>query len=91
MSVDTLELAKLDVLGRLEAIEKRLKEQDPDLPIHMSTIHKTLLTHEELVHVVLTDANIHTYMAAMQKYKNIQLVAEAQKSRSRKKQDADDF
>lgn len=92
MTTDTLELAKLDILGRLDEIHSRLKEADPNLPTHLSAIHKTLLGYEELVHI-LSDEQIGIYMAGMAKYKNIKLVEEASKARSnsRKKLTEDDF
>ncbi len=92
---DALDFAKLTVLERLSQIEAKLKEQDPALPQHMTEIHKTLLAHEELVHV-LTDSQIHTLMAGMQKYKSIQLVEAAVKKPAAsgtrgKKVSVDDF
>ena len=59
---------------------------------HMTEIHKTLLANEELVHI-LTDSQIHTLMAGMQKYKSIQLVEAAVKAPSSrsKKISVDDF
>lgn len=90
MTTDTLELAKLDVLGRLDEIHSRLKEADPNLPTHLSAIHKTLLQYEELVHI-LPDEKVGILMQGMAKYKNIKLVEEAAKTRTKKKQDVDDF
>lgn len=90
----SLDFAKLDVLARLDLIEAKLKDQDPELPMHLQSIHRALLENEELVHI-LPDEKIRTYMAGMQKYKQLQLVAEASKSRSsggkRGKQTEDDF
>ena len=80
-SNDSLEFAKLDVFGRLDAIEANLLKQDPMLGVHMQEIHKCLLQNEELVHI-LPDEKIHIYMAGMQKYKQLQLVAESTKKRS---------
>ena len=92
VSADAVELAKLDVLGRLDLIEAKLLVVDPELPVHMSTIHKTLLQYEELVHL-LPDSKIHVYMAGMQKYKKLQLVQEATKARGPRgsKPTADDY
>lgn len=85
------ELAKLDVLGRLDEIEAKLLQQDPQLGVHLQSIHKQLLTYEELVHI-LPDEKIRIYMAGMQKYKQLQLVTEATKTRSKKgKESVDDF
>lgn len=92
VSADAVELAKLDVLGRLDLIEAKLAAADPELPVHMSTIHKTLLQYEELVHL-LPDKQIHVYMAGMQKYKKLQLAQEATKARGPRgsKPSADDY
>lgn len=90
MEQDILQLAKLDVLGRIEAIEATLKQQDPNMPIHLASIRKTLLQYEELVHI-LPDEKVGILMQGMAKYKNIKLVEEAAKTRTKKKQDVDDF
>ncbi len=90
MEQDILQLAKLDVLGRIDAIEATLKQQDPNMPIHLASIRKTLLQYEELVHI-LPDEKIGILMQGMAKYKNIKLVEEAAKTRTKKKQDVDDF
>jgi hypothetical protein len=86
------EFAQMDVLDRLAAVESKLKEVDPQLGDHMKAIHKSLLAHEELVHI-LPDDRIAVLMAGMQKYKNIQLVeATAKKPSARgKKPSEDDF
>ncbi len=90
MEQDILQLAKLDVLGRIDAIEATLKQQDPNMPIHLASIRKTLLQYEELVHI-LPDEKVGILMQGMAKYKNIKLVEEAAKTRTKKKQDVDDF
>jgi hypothetical protein len=84
--------AEMDVLTRLNSIESKLKEVDPQLGEHMKHIHKTLLAHEELVHI-LSDEKISVLMAGMQKYKNIQLVEATSKARAPRKgkQTEDDF
>lgn len=79
-SVDVVEFAKLDVLERLEKIETTLKEQDPQLPIHLQQIHKTLSTYEELIHI-LPDEKIAVLMAGMAKYRKINLIQEATTSK----------
>lgn len=91
MQTDSLEFQKLDILTKLDAIEGRLKEQDPMLEIHLKSIHSTLLQFEELVHV-LPDDKIRIFMAGMAKYKQIKIVEEASKSRTKRGgQSADDF
>jgi hypothetical protein len=87
-----LDFARLTVLEKLSLVEEKLKEADPMLGHHMTEIHKTLLANEELVHI-LSDKDIHTLMAGMQKYKSMQIVeAAAKKPSSRgKKVSEDDF
>lgn len=89
---DAVEFAKLDVMDRLAQIEANLKQADPQLPQHMTAIHKTLLQHEELVHI-LPDDRIHVLMEGMQKYKQLQIVEAAVKKPSSrgKKISEDDF
>ena len=94
-NTDALAFANMTVLEKLNMIEAKLKEEDPMLGHHMTEIHKTLLAHEELVHI-LSDAQIHVLMAGMQKYKQIQIVEAAVKKPSAGrgkagKQDVDDF
>lgn len=89
--MDHTDLARLDVLDRLNLIEKKLKEQDPELPTHLASIHKTLLQYEELVHI-LPDEKIHTLMQGLAKHRGVKLVEDIAKARApRKKQTADDF
>lgn len=72
-------------------VEESLHTVDPSLGGHMTEIHKTLLAHEELVHI-LTDKDIHILMQGMQKYRKVELVTAATKTRSPKaKAVADDF
>lgn len=82
-NVDVVEFAKLDVIGRLDALEATLKTQDPQLPVHLNAIHKTLQQYEELVHL-LTDAQIKVLMDGMQKYRKVELVKEAATSKGKK-------
>jgi len=82
-NVDVVEFAKLDVIGRLDALEQTLKTQDPQLPVHLQNIHKTLQTYEELVHL-LSDAQIKVLMDAMQKYRRVELVKEAATSKGKR-------
>ena len=91
-SDEALRFAELSVLERLDMIEAKLQEVDPLLGQHMTYIHKTLLQHEELVHI-LPDAKIHTLMEGMQKYTKTALVEAAIKAPRGKKAkvDEDDF
>ena len=73
---DVVDFAKLDVLSRLDALEKTLLTQDPQIPVHLNNILKTLHTYEELIHL-LDDAAIKVLMDSMQKYRRVELVKEA--------------
>ena len=74
------DFAKMDVLERLGKVEGMLTSFDPMLQVHMKHIHQTLLTYEELVHV-LKDEQIRTLMQGMQQWKGIQLAAVASKAK----------
>jgi hypothetical protein len=82
-SVDVVEFARLDVLGRLAQLEETMKTTDPQIPVHLNNIHKTLLQYEELVHM-LKDPEIKILMDAMQKYRKVELVKEASTSKGKK-------
>jgi hypothetical protein len=82
-NVDVVDFAKLDVLERLNRLEETLKTADPQLPVHLQQIHKTLLQYEELVHL-LKDSEIRILMDAMQKYRKVELVKEAATSKGKK-------
>jgi hypothetical protein len=73
---DAGDMAKLDVLERLDRLEETLKSTDPQIPVHLGAIHKTLGQYEELVHL-LPDDRIKVLMDAMQKYRKVELVKEA--------------
>lgn len=88
---DELNFVRLSVLEKIAAVEAALKTQDPLLELHCENIRKSLQQHEELVHL-LPDEAIHTFMAGMQKWKNVQLVKEVTSgARGRKKVSADDL
>ena len=78
MSSD-IDFIKLDVQGRLQQIEQGLLTQDPQLPIHLASIHSALIQYEELVHL-LSDAEIKTLIAGQKKHVGTQLVAETIKA-----------
>lgn len=83
MVTDNLSLQELDVMDRLDKLEETLKSNDPQIPLHLAAIHKTLRTYEELIHL-LPDEKIRVLMDAMLKYRKVQLVAEASTSRGKK-------
>jgi hypothetical protein len=70
-----IEFIKLDVIGRIQQIGDKLKEQDPLLPVHLSAIHSTLIQYEELVHL-LSDEQIATLVAGQIKHTGTTLVKE---------------
>lgn len=82
--------AQTEVLGKIDKIAATLTTNDPMLPLHCAAIHKALLENEELVHI-LPDDKIKVFMAGMMKYKNIKLIEEASKTRSKGKVTADDL
>lgn len=74
MSQD-IEFIKLDVQGRIQQIESKLKEQDPLLPVHLSAIHGALIQYEELVHL-LSDAEIKSLIAGQVKHVGVSITKE---------------
>ena len=64
------------VRGRLKEIEDKLLEQDPNLPVHLSAIHQTLLQYEELVHI-LSEEDISILIRGQKKHAGVQLVSQA--------------
>ena len=68
-----LEFARLDVLGKLDDLSAKLLQQDPMLPVHLSSIHRTLMQYEELVHL-LSDEDIRKLITAQKKQINVELV-----------------
>lgn len=61
-------------LTRLAALEEALLSQDPLMKGHLKEIHKLLISHEELVHL-LSDEQISQIMAAQQVVTNTSLAA----------------
>lgn len=74
MSAD-IEFIKLDVQGRIQQIEAKLKEADPMLPVHLSAIHGALIQYEELVHL-LSDSDISSLVAGQTKHTGVTLMKE---------------
>lgn len=62
------------ILQRLDALEQALLAQDPEMPKHLGEIHRLLITHEELTHL-LSDEQIAVIMGAQQLQTNTTLVA----------------
>lgn len=80
MSEDNFAL--MEVRGKIQQIQAALLQQDPLLPIHLGAIHKQLIKHEELVHL-LSDEEITVLVAGQKKHANVQLVKEVAKSRTK--------
>jgi len=64
------------VRQRLGEIQNKLLEQDPNLPVHLSAIHQTLIQYEELVHL-LSEEEIAPLVKGQRKYSGVQLVTAA--------------
>lgn len=70
-----IEFIKLDVQGRLQAIEAALLTADPQLPTHLAAIHGALIQYEELVHL-LSDEEIAILIAGQSKHAGTSLISE---------------
>lgn len=64
------------VRQRLGEIQAKLLVQDPNLPVHLSAIHTTLLQYEELAHL-LSEDEIAVLIKGMEKHSGTELVAAA--------------
>lgn len=80
------------VLEKLDVIEKKLLEQDPQISTHLREIHKYLAEYDELPHL-LSPTQIGVLMKGLQKHTAIQLVVDEQSkgSRGKKKPTVDDL
>ena len=70
-------------LDKLTALETALLTRDASMPKHLGEIHRQLITHEELVHL-LSDAQIGQIMAAQQAHTNVILAQPEQKAKAKK-------
>jgi hypothetical protein len=62
------------IMQRLSYLQEALLAQDPRIRDHLKEIHKLMITHEELVHL-LSDEDIAKIMSAQQVVTNTTLVA----------------
>ena len=73
--LDAADPVHFEVLSRLALLEEALLARDPMMKMHLAALHKSLITHEELVHL-LSDDQIGQTVAAQQQHTNITLVQE---------------
>lgn len=59
--------------SRMYQIQQNLLDNTPGLPEALADIHKNLLQHEELIHL-LDDEDIHRIHAGFEKFKQFTLV-----------------
>jgi hypothetical protein len=64
-----------ELLDRLSNLEAALLARDPLMKTHLGAIHKQLITHEELVHL-LSPAQIGEIVRAQQAHTNTSLAQE---------------
>lgn len=64
-----------ELLDRLAQLEAALLARDPLMKTHLGAIHKSLVQHEELVHL-LSDEEIGKIVGAQQQHTNTTLAAE---------------
>jgi len=80
MATNDIEFIKLDVQGRIQHIESKLLEVDPQLPTHLAAIHSSLIQYEELVHL-LSDSEIKALVAGQKKHTGTKLTDEIVKAK----------
>jgi hypothetical protein len=62
------------IMQRLAYLQEAMVAQDPQIKGHLKEIHRLMITHEELVHL-LSDDDIAKIMGAQQVVTNTTLVA----------------
>ena len=67
------------LLQKLAALEEALLASDPSMPQHLGEIHRLLISHEELVHL-LKDEEIGKIMSAQQKHTDTVLLGSIKES-----------
>lgn len=72
----------LAVKNRLLELESALLARDPMMPRHLAEIHKHMIQHEEIVHLLSND-EIAKIMAAQQHQTNTTLVASVTTTKAR--------
>jgi protoheme ferro-lyase len=80
-----------EVMERMNLIQQKMAQNDPEISTHLKSIWKHLQTYEELAHL-LTPEQIGVLMKGMQKHTAIQLVVETPaKGRKKTKPSVDDL
>lgn len=70
------EPVQFELMTRLAQLEEALLARDPMMKVHLGAIHKQLIQHEELVHL-LTDEEIGKIVGAQQAHTNTILIVES--------------
>ena len=70
----------LELLPKLDALEKSLLTADPMMPVHLKEVHKYLIQFEELSHL-LTEDQISIILEGQQKKLGVLLAAETAKTK----------
>jgi hypothetical protein len=80
------------VLERMNAIEEKMAQNDPEISTHLKSIWQHLQQYEELAHL-LTPEQLGVLMRGMQKHTTIQLVVDtpSKGGRAKRKPTVDDL
>lgn len=73
--LDPADPLQFEMLTRLASLEEALLARDPLMKTHLGAIHKQLITHEELVHL-LSPVQIGEIVRAQQSHTNTSLAQE---------------
>lgn len=75
VALDAANPVHFEVMSRLAALEEALLARDPMMKMHLGAIHKELIQHEELVHL-LSNEQIGKIVTAQQVHTGNVLVAD---------------
>lgn len=73
--LDPSQPLQFSLLDRLSQLEEAMLARDPLMKTHLGAIHKQLIEHEELVHL-LSNEEIAKIVSAQQQHVNTSLAAE---------------
>lgn len=83
-ALDSSNPVHFDLMSRMAQLEEALLARDPMMKLHLAAVHKQLIQHDELVHL-LKDEEIGKIVAAQQAHTNTTLIQEVSGKASKAK------